>query len=105
MVFCPLRECAMRYFRITSESYHAGGVNWGGDPTYWLEVNDLGDADRELQVYPNGRVLRYDRAHNRDEFGALSVMVIDGDEEFWAHYEITRDEFEERWRAHAPLNR
>ncbi len=95
----------MRYFRITDEGYHARGVNWGGDPTYWLEVNVRGDAERELQVYPNGNVLRYDRAHEKDEYGALSIMVIDGDEAFWAPYEITQDEFEEQWRAHPPLNR
>ncbi len=90
----------MRYFRITDEGYHARGVNWGGNPTYWLEVNDRGDAERELQLYPNGNVLRYEREHEEDEYGALSIMVVDADEDFWAPFEITRDEFEERWRAH-----
>jgi hypothetical protein len=93
----------MRYFKTTSEGYHARGVNWGGDPTYWLEVNQRGDAERELQVYPNGNVLRYDREHPDDEYGALSIMVVDGDEELWAAYEITREEFEEQWRTRARL--
>jgi hypothetical protein len=95
----------MRYFRRTDEGHHARGVNWGGDPTYWLEVNERGDAERELQVYPNGNVLRYDRAHPRDEYGGLAVMVVDGDEVVWVAYEVTREEFEEQWRAHAPPNR
>jgi hypothetical protein len=89
----------MRYFKRTSEGYHAPGVDWGGDPTYWLEVNERGDAERQLDVYPNGNVLRYDRSHPEDEYGALCVMVIDGDEEQWAAYEISRKEFEEQWGA------
>jgi hypothetical protein len=88
----------MRYFKITDEGHHSRGVNWGGDPTYWLEVNERGDAERELQVYPNGTVLRYDLAHWEDEYGALSVMVIDSEENSWAGLEITKDEFEEQWR-------
>ena|SRR5689334_2101093 len=95
----------MRYFRIIDEGYHRPGVNWGGNPTYWLEVNDRGDAERELQVYPNGNVLRYDRTHADDEYGALSIMAVDGNEDFWADYEIGKEEFEEQWRAHSPFNR
>jgi hypothetical protein len=90
----------MRYFRTVDEGYHRAGVNWGGNPTYWLEVNDRGHADRELQVYPNGNVLRYDREHPGDEYGALSLMVVDGDEDSWVPFAITRDEFEQAWRAH-----
>jgi hypothetical protein len=89
----------VRYFKRTNEGYHAPGVDWGGDPTYWLEVNELGDAERQLAVYPNGNVLRYDRSHSEDEYGALGVMVIDDDEEQWAAYEVSRKEFEEQWGA------
>jgi hypothetical protein len=105
-LFPPLRYgCHVRYFKTTDEGYHARGVNWGGDPTYWLEVNDRGDSERELQVYPNGYVLSYDRLHKQDEYGALGVMVIDGDEDWWASFEITMDEFEKQWSAHTPFNR
>ncbi len=95
----------MRYFRRTDEGYHAPGAGWGGDPTYWLEVNERSDAERPMEVYPNGNVLRHDRAHPGDEYGALGVMVIDGDEEGWAASEVSREEFEEQRRARAPLNR
>ncbi len=88
----------MRYFKRIDEGFHTG-VYWG-DPTYWVEVNERGDAERELQLYPNGNVLRYDRQHPKDEYGALSVMVIDGDDEAWSAHEITHEEFEEQWRAH-----
>ncbi len=94
----------MRYFRKTGEGYHAPVADWG-DPTYWLEVNDCGDAERQLEVYPNGNVLRYDRDHPKDEYSELSIMVVDGDEEWWAPWEISKEEFDAQWRAHSPLNR
>jgi hypothetical protein len=31
-------------------------------------------------------------------------MVVDGDEDWWAQYEIAKDEFEQEWRTHSPLN-
>jgi hypothetical protein len=27
-------------------------------------------------------------------------MVVDGDEDWWAQYEIAKDEFEQEWRTH-----
>ncbi len=85
----------MRYFRIKDEGQHL--ADWGGDPTYWLEVNERGHAERELAIYPNGNVLRYDRAHEKDEYGALSEMVVDGNENWWAPFEIAQAEFEQQW--------
>jgi hypothetical protein len=51
---------------------------WGGDPTYWLEVDEEGDARREIVEYPDGHVLSYDPSHPRDRYGALSVMSSTG---------------------------
>jgi hypothetical protein len=87
----------MRYFKITDKGFHQ---DWGGDPTYWLEVNEHGDAERQLEKYPNGNIVSYDRIHSEDEHGALAVMVVDGDEDWWAQYEIAKDEFEQEWRTH-----
>ena len=92
----------MRYFKITDEGIHK---DWGGTPTYWLEVNESGDAERQIEKYPNGNIISYDKAHPEDIHGALSVMVLDGDLGFWVSYEITKDEFEYEWRIHSPLNR
>jgi hypothetical protein len=94
----------MRYIRMVDEGYHARGDDWG-DPTYWLEVNADGHAERELQEYPNGNVLSYDRTHDEDLYGGLALMVIDGPDDWVAEYEITQSEFEAKWRAHVPLNR
>ena len=92
----------MRYFKVIDEAYPR---DWGGPPTFWLEVNGLGDAERQLEIYPNGNVLSYDRSHSIDDYGALSVMVIDGDETWWQQYEISQESFVATWNAHQPLNR
>jgi hypothetical protein len=92
----------MMYFKIVDEGEHT--TDWGGDPTYWLEVNEQGHAERQIERYPNGNVVSYDRTHEQDDYGALGVMVVDGDEGFWASYAISKDEFEQEWRTHLPLN-
>ncbi len=93
---------SLRYYK--KRDAHTADPTWG-EPTFFLEVNERGDAERELLVYPNGKVLSYDRAHKADEFGALSIMVVDGDEAWWAPYAISKEDFERKWAAHSPLNR
>jgi hypothetical protein len=90
---------AMRYYSKVDEGSES--VEGGGDPTYYLEVNDRGDAEREVIIYPNSLVRVYDRDHTKDEYGALAVMVVDGDDDWWEPYSIMREEFEDVWRTHA----
>ena len=42
-----------------------------------------------------------------DAYGALAVDVVDGDEDWWVQYEISKNEFEQEWRTHSSssLNR
>ena len=93
----------MLYLKIVDEGNYS--TEWGGDPTYWFEVNVGGDAERQIEQYPNGNVISYDRTHDQDTYGALAVMVVDGDEDFWMSYAITKNEFEHTWHIHKPLNR
>ena len=92
----------MRYFKITDEGLHH--YEWGGYPTYWLEVNEVGNFEREIHEYPNGNILSYDKTHRQDEYGVRTTDDID-DYGFWIPYEITKEEFEHEWDAISPLNR
>ena len=92
----------MRYFKFNDEGNH----DWGGEATYWWEINDARYVERELATYPNGNVLSYDSDHDLDEYGGLSTIVVEGDNEAWLlPYEISKDEFEREWRTHTPMNR
>ena len=90
----------MRYFRVIDEGYHP----WG-DPTYWLEINADGAAERELAEYPNGNVVSYDQTYLEDEYGGLGIMVVESGDNWWVPFEITKAEFEAKWFIHRPVNR
>jgi len=89
----------MRYYRKVDDGCES--VEGGGDPTYYLEVNDRGDAEREVIIYPNGLVRAYDRDHPEDDHDALAMMVVDGDDDWWRPYSISHEEFEDAWHTHA----
>jgi hypothetical protein len=93
----------MRYYRKVDEGPEQ--VEAGGDPTYYLEVNERGDAERQVMIYPNGLVRAYDRDHPEDEHGALAIMVVDGGDAWWQPYVVTREEFEDVWRVHGRTTR
>jgi hypothetical protein len=88
----------LRYFKRVDEANH----ELGGEATYFLEVDEDGDAVRQVELYPNGKVLRYSAAHQQDDWGALCVMVLDANDD-WAPYVISREEFERVWQATTPL--
>lgn len=93
----------MRYYSKIDEGIH----EWG-DPPYYLEINAEGHAERQLAIYPDDKVISCDRTHEEDEFGALAIMVVDGvdgNEEWWEQYKISKDKFEETWQSHKPCNR
>ena len=78
-------------------------------PTYWLELNSDGNAERQISEYPNGNILSYDEDHLEDEFDGLALMVMledtDPSKGYWAGTEITKEDFEARWAEHVPMNR
>jgi hypothetical protein len=93
----------MRYINITDEGMHSH--DWGGDPTYWMEIDEWGDAERQIEQYPNGNVISYDSIYRGDDHSELSLMAIDGDEIWWQPHFIPQEEFERAWREHRPINR
>jgi hypothetical protein len=96
----------VRYYRITlDEAYDWLASEWGGGPTFWFEINHLGDANRQIARYPNGNTLSYDPTYEDDEYNGLQIMVVDGDEDNWAQYGISKDEFEQEWSHHIAMNR
>lgn len=97
----PLYPFDMRYVRREDE----GHPSLGGTAVYWVEVNQEGHAERQIAFHASGKVVSYDRTHTDDKFGALAVMVIDGDAESWRPYLVSRMEFEAVWRGHLPDNR
>lgn len=69
--------------------------SWGRS-TFYFETDDEYYVQRQLQLFENGKVLRYHMEYLDDEFGGLAEGALDGDE--FEEYRISRDEFEEVWK-------
>lgn len=69
--------------------------NWGKS-SWYFEVGDDGYAVRQIEVYENGQVLKYDESNFEDEYGSLADQPLDITEK--GGIEITDAEFEEEWK-------
>jgi len=68
--------------------------SWGTS-TFFFETNQYGDVLRQIQLYENGKKLRYDEQNLEDQFGALSGVSLDLVE--FNEFKISKDEFEKEW--------
>jgi hypothetical protein len=58
---------------------------------------------RQIEIYANGAVLKYDQAHIEDKYGGLAEAALDPRD--FAPFEISQAEFERTWSSHMPINR
>jgi hypothetical protein len=76
--------------------------DWGGT-THYLEVGDDQRAVRQVDVYDNGNVLRYDRFHQWDGYGMLLDLKFSRKPKWAAFFPgaemISGDDFERVWRS------
>ncbi|WP_035653121.1 MULTISPECIES: hypothetical protein [unclassified Flavobacterium] len=69
--------------------------NWGNS-IYYLESNEDGGIIRQIEVYENGKKLKYSEDFIEDEFGFLSDQSIDLVE--FEEFIITKENFEDQWK-------
>lgn len=67
------------------------GFSW-----FYFETDDQSWVTRQLQLFENGQVLKYDTEYVEDKLGGLSKAPLD---DSFAPYEITREEFEQVWSS------
>lgn len=94
----------MRYFkRHWAECRGDIYGDWGTSDWYFEIDTDLCPT-RQMEVYANGNVLKYDSQHLEDLFGGLSSGVAFDVVDF-APFEISHDEFDQAWKSHQANNR
>jgi hypothetical protein len=84
------------YKRYWSEDRGDAYADWGS-VTYYFEVGDDLFVTRQIEIYQNGFILKYDKNHLADEYGMLVDKPIDpGDFE---PYAIPGEVFESIWES------
>ncbi len=96
----------MFYFRASGRHWQGSLAQGWGEISRYVEVGDDQLAVRQVDVFENGNVLRYDRGHERDEYGRLLGLKFSRKPK-WAKFfpdatPISEDDFERVWRSAEP---
>lgn len=85
----------MRYFkRKWNETRGDEYSSWGF--SMWLFETDInGLPIRQIEIYDNGRILKYDKNKPFDNFGQLGQHELDLKE--FSDFEISKEEFNITW--------
>lgn len=85
----------MKYFtQYWDENRDDEYADWGFS-NWYFETNEADEVLKQITVYNNGKVTKYDNNHLEDEFGGLcegTLTIDDCDGE-----EITKEEFYQLW--------
>ena len=69
--------------------------NWG-TCDYYFETNKNGEVLRQIEVYANGKTLKYSEQFIENEFGFLADQALDTFD--FENFAITKTDFEEQWQ-------
>lgn len=69
--------------------------SWGKS-TFYFETDNDNNVLRQIQLFENGKTLKYDSDHLGDDFGSLSDQPLDREE--FEEFKTTQSEFEIIWQ-------
>ena len=86
------------YFKRPWDENSGEGLtgNWGHS-TYYFETDKDFYVSRQMQIFQNGKVLKYDTSYVNDKFGGLSETQLDIEE--FSEIKIDKTEFEQVWQT------
>ena len=79
------------YKRLCVEATDTSYPNDWGTCTYYFKANTEGGVEKQLQVFENGRSLRYSVLYPKDNYGQLTAMPLNLTE--FEPFKITEHEF------------
>jgi len=95
-----------RYFKYRWEETRDDKYDDWGFSTWFSEFDEELYATRQIEIYDNGNVLKYDENLLADEFGMLGEKSLtDGELEESGSIEISKTEFEKKWSNLKAFNR
>ena len=69
--------------------------HWGTS-IYYFETDENGEVLRQLEIFANGKRLKYTPDNLQDEYGGLSEIPLDLTE--FENFKITKNEFDNAWQ-------
>ena len=86
----------MQYYKRHFHEPRSGQTEDWGTCDYYLETNDNGEVLRQIEVYGNGKTLKYSQQFIEDEFGFLTDQPISLSD--FENLAITKSDFEFQWQ-------
>ncbi|MGB3773802.1 MAG: hypothetical protein WA951_00965 [Leeuwenhoekiella sp.] len=88
----------MKYYRRNWEETRGDEFDSWGKSIWLFKTENSGQPTKQMEIYENGKVLKYDQTKLEDEYGGLGDQELDLDE--FSDFEITEQEFEKYWSEH-----
>ncbi|OEK00687.1 hypothetical protein BFP97_03820 [Roseivirga sp. 4D4] len=89
-----------RYFKRNWQETRGDEFDSWGTSVWFFEVDDHNFPTRQIEVYQNGKRLRYDSKNPFDDYGQLSDQALDLEE--FKELEIRQDQFQLEWEKPEP---
>lgn len=84
------------YKRHWNETTGDEQTNFWGTSTYYFETDNENNVVRQIQLFENGKTLKYDTENLHDAFGGLSDQPLDTEE--FEEFKTTYTDFESIWQ-------
>ena len=86
----------MRYFKKNWEETTGDELtdDWGVS-IFYFETDDSLNVLKQIQIFENGNILKYDELNNENEFGAMADQSLE--EKEFLDCEIPKEEFYNIW--------
>ncbi|WP_188467184.1 hypothetical protein [Bizionia arctica] len=88
----------MKYYKRNWEETRGDDFDSWGKSIWLFETENSGQPTKQIEIYENGKVLKYDQTKLEDEYGGLGDQELDLDE--FSDFEITEQEFKQNWNEH-----
>ena len=85
----------MKYYKRNWEESHGDAFDDWGKSIWCFETDNSGLPIKQIEIYENGKVLKYDQTKLVDNFGRLGDQELDLEE--FSEFEITELDFKKVW--------
>jgi hypothetical protein len=85
-----------RYYKRHFDEPRTEQAEIWGTCDYYFETNQNGEVLRQIEVYKNGKTLKYDVKFIEDKFGFLADQPLDLSD--FENFVITKTDFELEWQ-------